>query len=39
MKAEHGDLMATINASGDYNNDIGASIKAALENFVATQTW
>ena len=39
MKAEHGDLMETINASGDYNNDIGASIKAALENFVATQTW
>ncbi len=39
MKAEHGDLMETINASGDYNNDIGAGIKAALENFVATQTW
>jgi F-type H+-transporting ATPase subunit alpha len=39
MKAEHGDLMETINATGDYNNDIGAGIKAALENFVATQTW
>ena len=39
MKAEHGDLMDTINKSGDYNNDIGAGIKGALDNFVATQTW
>ena len=39
MKAEHGEMMDTINKSGDYNNDIGAGIKAALENFVATQTW
>jgi len=31
--------MDTINKSGDYNNDIGAGIKAALEHFVATQTW
>ena len=39
MKAEHGDLINQINQSGDYNDDIGAGIKAALENFVATQTW
>ena len=39
MKAEHGEMMDTINKSGDYNNDIGAGIKAALETFVATQTW
>jgi len=39
MKAEHGDLMEKINISGDYNSDIGAGIKAALESFVATQTW
>jgi F-type H+-transporting ATPase subunit alpha len=39
MKAEHGEMMDTINKSGDYNKDIGAGIKAALETFVATQTW
>jgi F-type H+-transporting ATPase subunit alpha len=39
MKAEHGEMMDTINKSGDYSNDIGAGIKAALETFVATQTW
>ena len=39
MKAEHGDLMDQINQSGDYNDDIGAGFKAALEKFVATQTW
>ncbi len=39
MKAEHGDLMEQINQSGDYNDDIGAGFKAALDKFVATQTW
>ncbi len=39
MKAEHGDLMSQINASGDYNDDIAAGFKAALDKFVATQTW
>jgi F-type H+-transporting ATPase subunit alpha len=39
MKAEHSDLMDQINQSGDYNDDIAASFKAALEKFVATQTW
>jgi len=39
MKAEHGDLMDQINQSGDYNDDIAAGFKAALEKFVATQTW
>jgi F-type H+-transporting ATPase subunit alpha len=39
MKAEHGDLMDQINQSGDYNDDIGAGFKAALDKFVATQTW
>ena len=39
MKAEHGDLIDQINESGDYNDDIAASFKAALDKFVATQTW
>ncbi|MEH6466098.1 MAG: F0F1 ATP synthase subunit alpha [Porticoccus sp.] len=39
MKAEHGDLLDQVNQSGDWNNDIEASYKAALEKFVSTQTW
>jgi F-type H+-transporting ATPase subunit alpha len=39
MKAEHNDLMDQINQSGDYSDDIGAGFKAALEKFIATQTW
>ena len=39
MKAEHGDLMDQINQSGDYNDDIAAGFKAALDKFFATQTW
>jgi len=39
MNSEHADLMNKINESGDYNDDIAASLKAALDQFVATQTW
>ena len=39
MKAEHADLMKQVDETGDYNNDIAASFKAALDKFVATQTW
>ncbi|MBQ0807475.1 MAG: F0F1 ATP synthase subunit alpha, partial [Porticoccus sp.] len=39
MKAEHGDLLDQVNQSGDWNSDIEASYKAALEKFVSTQTW
>jgi F-type H+-transporting ATPase subunit alpha len=39
MNAEHGDLMDQINGSGDYNDDIAAGFKAALDKFVSTQTW
>lgn len=39
MKAEHADLLAQVNTTGDWNNDIEASFKAALDKFVATQTW
>ena len=39
MASEHGDLMNQVNANGDWNSDIEASFKAALDKFVATQSW
>ncbi|MCL4106030.1 UNVERIFIED_CONTAM: hypothetical protein GTU68_058336 [Idotea baltica] len=39
MHAEYGDLMKSVVDSGDYNGDIEASFKEALEKFKATQTW
>jgi len=38
-KNQYGDLMTSINASGDYNDDIKAQFKALLESFKSTQTW
>jgi len=39
MHAEHGDLMKDLAESGDYNDEIAAAFKAAIEKFKATQTW
>jgi len=39
MHAEHGDLMAGIVESGDYNDEIEGTFKSALETFKSTQTW
>jgi F-type H+-transporting ATPase subunit alpha len=39
MNSEYTELMTTINESGNYNGDIEASLKEALEKFKATQTW
>ena len=39
LHAEHAALLSKINESGDYNADIEASIRAALDKFKATQTW
>lgn len=39
MNSDHGDLMNSVADSGDYNDDIEAQFKAALEKFKATQTW
>jgi F-type H+-transporting ATPase subunit alpha len=39
MHAEYSDLMKSIVDTGDYNDDIAASFKEALEKFKATQTW
>ncbi|AFU99662.1 F0F1 ATP synthase subunit alpha [Simiduia agarivorans] len=39
MNSEHADLMKKINETGDYNDEIAATFKGALEKFKATQTW
>ncbi len=39
LNAEHSALLAKINEKGDYNDEIKAGIKDALEKFKATQTW
>ena len=39
MHAEHADLMSSLVESGDYNDEIEAAFKGAIEKFKATQTW
>ncbi len=39
MKSNHADLIARINETGDYNDDIAAEMKAALENFKANGVY
>ena len=39
MHAEHGDLMNSVVESGDYNDEIEATFKSAIETFKSTQTW
>ena len=39
FRSEHAALMQQIDASGDYNKDIEAAIKAGIESFKATQTY
>jgi F-type H+-transporting ATPase subunit alpha len=39
MRAEQSDLLAKINEKGDYNDEIAAGLKAAIEKFKATQSW
>lgn len=39
MKSSHADLMAQINESGDYNDDISAAMKSALDNFKANGVY
>jgi F-type H+-transporting ATPase subunit alpha len=39
MNSENADLMAKVNESGDYNDEIASGFKAALEKFKSTQTW
>lgn len=37
--SEYSELMARINEAGDYNGEIEAGIKEAIEKFKATQSW
>jgi F-type H+-transporting ATPase subunit alpha len=39
FKSEHTELMDSINATGDFSNDIGASIRSGIETFVKTHSW
>jgi F-type H+-transporting ATPase subunit alpha len=39
MHAEHGDFMQSLVGSGDYNDEIEATFKSAIEAFKSTQTW
>ena len=39
MRAEQKDLLEKIGAAGNYNDDVVAGLKAALDKFKTTQTW
>jgi len=39
MRAEQKDLLEKIGAAGNYNDDVAAGLKSALEKFKTTQTW
>jgi F-type H+-transporting ATPase subunit alpha len=39
MRSSATDLMNSINESGDYNDDIAASLRKAVEDFKANGTW
>jgi len=39
MKSEQSELMDTINAKGDYNDEIKNGLQTAIETFVKTHSW
>ena len=39
MHAEHASFMADLNKTGNFNDQIEATIKGAIEKFKATKTW
>ena len=39
MNSEHADLLAQVNESGDWNDEIEGAYKAAIEKFKSTATW
>ena len=39
MNSEHTAVMDQVNESGNFNDEIAANFKSALEQFKATQTW
>lgn len=38
-KSQNADLLASVNAKPDYNDDIASKFKALIQQFKATQTW
>ncbi|MFK7863414.1 MAG: F0F1 ATP synthase subunit alpha [Pseudohongiellaceae bacterium] len=39
MNSEHGELIASINESGKYNDEIAEQFKTAIDTFKRTQSW
>jgi F-type H+-transporting ATPase subunit alpha len=39
LRSEKADLLASINESGDFNDDIVADMRSALEDFKSNNTW
>lgn len=39
MKSNHAELLDKITRTGDYNDEITAGLKAAIEDFKSTSTW
>ena len=39
LKSNEAELIAKINETGDYNDEIEAAMTAAIEKFKATSTW
>ncbi|MFV2056336.1 MAG: F0F1 ATP synthase subunit alpha, partial [Thiohalomonadales bacterium] len=39
VRSNNADLLEKINSTGDYDNDITAEMKAAIESFKASSTW
>jgi F-type H+-transporting ATPase subunit alpha len=39
MRASQVDLMNSINEAADYNDEVEAGLRAAVEDFKATGTW
>ncbi len=39
MQSEHGEFMGKINETGDYDDEVEAGLKSALEDFKANHAW
>ena len=39
MRSEHGDLIAKVNETGDYNDELENELKAALDKFKSSHSW
>jgi F-type H+-transporting ATPase subunit alpha len=39
VRSDQSDLLGTINETGDYNDDIAAQMRSALDDFKANNTW